>query len=53
MKVLAEGVESLEQVKFLLSHGCLAAQGFYYSEAVPADEFIKRLDKERGCIVDT
>jgi diguanylate cyclase (GGDEF)-like protein len=53
LKVLAEGVESLEQVTFLLSHGCLVAQGFYYSKAVPAEEFIKMLDKQRGDIVGT
>jgi EAL domain-containing protein (putative c-di-GMP-specific phosphodiesterase class I) len=52
LKVLAEGVESLEQVTFLLSHGCFAAQGFYYSKAVPADEFIKLLDKRGGYIAD-
>jgi diguanylate cyclase (GGDEF)-like protein len=48
LKVLAEGVETPEQVAFLLSRGCLAAQGFYYSEALPADEFIKQLDKQYG-----
>lgn len=52
LKVLAEGVESLEQVTFLLSHGCFSAQGFYYSKAVPADEFIKLLDKRGGYIAD-
>jgi sensor c-di-GMP phosphodiesterase-like protein len=53
LKVLAEGVESLEQVTFLLSHGCLSAQGFYYSKPVAADEFIKILDKQRGDVVGT
>ena len=35
-KVIAEGVETLQQARFLVTHGCLAAQGFYYSKAVPA-----------------
>jgi sensor c-di-GMP phosphodiesterase-like protein len=37
--VLAEGVETAEQIHFLVAHGCRAAQGYYYSEAVPAELF--------------
>lgn len=43
MKILAEGVENLQQIDFLLSHDCSSAQGFYYSKAVSAEEFTKRL----------
>jgi EAL domain-containing protein (putative c-di-GMP-specific phosphodiesterase class I) len=43
LKVIAEGVETLQQVNFLKERGCLAAQGFYYSEAVPADTFTELL----------
>jgi EAL domain-containing protein (putative c-di-GMP-specific phosphodiesterase class I) len=46
LNVLAEGVETEHQAAFLLSHGCLAGQGFYYGEAAPADMFIKMLDKQ-------
>ncbi|HVK93976.1 MAG TPA: EAL domain-containing protein, partial [Noviherbaspirillum sp.] len=42
-KVLAEGVETLQQVQFLRAHGCLAAQGFYYSKAVPANALTELL----------
>jgi diguanylate cyclase (GGDEF)-like protein/PAS domain S-box-containing protein len=45
LKVVAEGVETARQVVFLKSHGCLAAQGLYYSGAVPADEFIALLER--------
>lgn len=45
MKVLAEGVETTQQIDFLKSHGCPSAQGFYYSKAVPEDAFIRLLDK--------
>jgi diguanylate cyclase (GGDEF)-like protein len=45
MKVLAEGVETTQQIDFLTSHGCPAAQGFYYSEAVPEDVFVRLLDR--------
>jgi diguanylate cyclase (GGDEF)-like protein/PAS domain S-box-containing protein len=37
LKVIAEGVESAQQVAFLKAHGCLAAQGFYYSGPVAAE----------------
>ncbi len=47
LKVLAEGVETPEQVDFLRSHGCLSAQGFYYSRAIPADDFTELLRKQR------
>jgi EAL domain-containing protein (putative c-di-GMP-specific phosphodiesterase class I) len=39
LKVMAEGVETAHQAKFLQSHGCPVAQGFYYSKAVPAQAF--------------
>lgn len=38
LKVLAEGVETEEQIRFLRSHGCRYGQGFFYSQAVPGDE---------------
>jgi len=44
LKVLAEGVQSSRQADFLISHGCIVAQGFYYSKAVSANEFMKMLD---------
>jgi len=42
-KVLAEGVESAEQLAFLQTHGCDLYQGYYRSRPVPADEFVKLL----------
>lgn len=38
LQVLAEGVESLRQLKLLLSQECKEAQGFYFSEAMPPEE---------------
>jgi diguanylate cyclase (GGDEF)-like protein len=39
LDVMAEGVETLQQAQFLLAHNCPVAQGFYYSQAVPAQVF--------------
>ena len=39
ISVVAEGVETIEQLKFLQSHHCFAAQGFYFSPALPVSEF--------------
>ena len=47
LKVLAEGVETTEQIDFLQAHGCLSAQGFYYSEPVSADDFTKLLRRQQ------
>ncbi|WP_320127524.1 EAL domain-containing protein [uncultured Sphaerochaeta sp.] len=39
--VLAEGVETEEQLQFLKSVGCAQYQGFLYSKAVPAEDFMQ------------
>jgi diguanylate cyclase (GGDEF)-like protein len=39
MRVVAEGVEEVEQMEFLRRHGCTEFQGFLFSPAVPAETF--------------
>ncbi|MES2354055.1 MAG: EAL domain-containing protein [Pseudomonadota bacterium] len=39
MNVIAEGVETAEQATFLKEHGCVFAQGNFYSEPLEADAF--------------
>lgn len=43
LQVLAEGVESLKQLKMLLSQECKEVQGFYFSEPLSAEETEKFL----------
>ena len=45
LRVLAEGVESGEGLAFLQEHDCDEAQGFYFSQPVPADQFADLLRK--------
>jgi diguanylate cyclase len=39
LKVVAEGVESIDQLEFLKTLGCDQYQGYYYSPALPAPKF--------------
>ncbi|MEO8306231.1 MAG: PAS domain S-box protein [Betaproteobacteria bacterium] len=39
IRIVAEGVETIEQAEFLESIGCEQAQGFLYSKPLPADAF--------------
>ena len=41
LSVTAEGVESEEMLNFLRSLKCDKAQGYYFSDALSANEFVK------------
>jgi EAL domain-containing protein (putative c-di-GMP-specific phosphodiesterase class I) len=41
--VLAEGVETREEVEALRVLGCALFQGFFFSRPLPADRFIKKV----------
>lgn len=42
MKVVAECIETREQVEFLCSVGCDIIQGYYYAKPMPVDQFESR-----------
>lgn len=41
LRVVAEGVETAQDMAFLKAHDCDNAQGFFFSRPVPAEEFSK------------
>ncbi len=47
MLVVAEGAESREQVRFLMSQGCHQVQGFYYSPAIPLERLPRFVQEQR------
>jgi EAL domain-containing protein (putative c-di-GMP-specific phosphodiesterase class I) len=47
LEVIAEGVETLQQARFLMAHGCHEGQGFFYSKAVSADAFLELIGTVR------
>ena len=40
LRVLAEGVDSEDQRRFLLEHNCGVIQGYYFSKPLPSREFL-------------
>jgi len=48
LKVIAEGVETDAQLRFLKRHLCDEVQGFYHGEPVAPEAHAKLLDKARG-----
>jgi len=43
LRIIAEGVETEEDLAFLKSHGCDEVQGFYFSRPIPAEQFSRLL----------
>jgi len=48
LRVVAEGVETIEELAFLQKHQCDELQGYYFSRPVPAGDFARLM--ERGLL---
>ncbi|HEY8906404.1 MAG TPA: EAL domain-containing protein [Rhodoferax sp.] len=47
MKVIAEGVETCQQLHFLLEQDCDEIQGYYFSKPLPKDQLTKLLKENK------
>jgi EAL domain-containing protein (putative c-di-GMP-specific phosphodiesterase class I) len=52
LAVIAEGVETREQLVFLKAHACHAVQGYLCSQPVPAERMAELLEQGLGRIED-
>jgi diguanylate cyclase (GGDEF)-like protein/PAS domain S-box-containing protein len=48
LRIIAEGIETEEQLKFLRQFNCHTGQGYYFSRPVPAVEFTELLQKQKN-----
>jgi EAL domain-containing protein (putative c-di-GMP-specific phosphodiesterase class I) len=47
MDVIAEGVETKEQMEFLTERDCFAMQGYYFCRPVPAEKISHILENDK------
>jgi diguanylate cyclase (GGDEF)-like protein/PAS domain S-box-containing protein len=47
IELIAEGVETAEQAKYLAALGCRLGQGYYFSKPLPADEALRLVVRQR------
>lgn len=50
ISVVAEGIETREQLDFLIANQCQVGQGFYFSKPLQADHFVRWLNEAQKCI---
>lgn len=50
LRVIAEGVETAEDLAFLKEHDCNEAQGYYFSHPVSAEQFARLFEEQSSCL---
>jgi diguanylate cyclase (GGDEF)-like protein/PAS domain S-box-containing protein len=50
LEVIAEGIETVEQLDFLRDHGCLQGQGFLFARPMPAADFRALMQSTRTLV---
>lgn len=45
LKVIAEGVETIEQLELLTAKNCFSIQGYYYSKPLEVGELAKYIER--------
>lgn len=53
LRVIAEGVETEEQLNYLHANGCNEIQGYYFSRPLPADALTKLLEEGKNLSCST
>ena len=46
--VMAEGIESLQQVEMAGEIGCHYFQGYYFAKPLPADDLVQMFEQGKG-----
>ncbi|NEW09474.1 EAL domain-containing protein [Paenibacillus sp. SYP-B3998] len=52
LKVVAEGIETSEEMNYFVQLGCDELQGYYYSKPVPFETFAKLLEKRDRFVLE-
>ena len=52
MRVVAEGVETREQLEFLIKHDCSEGQGYHFSQPLKSEYFADFLSQMTGLVLD-
>jgi diguanylate cyclase (GGDEF)-like protein len=50
VRVIAEGVETKEQLKLLKNHNCDEIQGYYFSKPLPVEDFTELIKKQNPTV---